>query len=257
MAVVLRCHTADRLFTIIKKFKIQHARTLIHIKNDLFSNRQVYKLIRSGGMCSLDKEKIRWCSKDSKEEETSKNLMEFPPVVWPGLFMSIKNWILTKLIIQPYFEPEFDQPSFLKGAKQALVHVSNLLAKGDIDALKGLITSEALSEIQRSYTIMNLKQRQDLQIKLEEIFFSFIYQIGIIMEDDSKKRYVEITVVCHCIHGIEDYQDDVTLSGIKSNLTQNIEKVTVCNYRFIREFTKGVEDSWIINKLNHFKLKQL
>jgi hypothetical protein len=23
-------------------------------------------------------------------------------------------------------------------------------------------------------------------------------------------------------------------------------------YRFIREFTKGVEDSWTINKLNHF-----
>ena len=28
-------------------------------------------------------------------------------------------------------------------------------------------------------------------------------------------------------------------------------------FRFIREFTKGVEDTWTINKLNHFSPKEL
>ena len=28
----------------------------------------------------------------------------------------------------------------------------------------------------------------------------------------------------------------------------------ILNYRFIKDFTKGVEDSWNINALNHFML---
>lgn len=30
-------------------------------------------------------------------------------------------------------------------------------------------------------------------------------------------------------------------------------RISICNYRFIREFTKGVEGDWTINLLNHFK----
>lgn len=26
----------------------------------------------------------------------------------------------------------------------------------------------------------------------------------------------------------------------------------ICNYRFIREFTKNIESSWTINMINHF-----
>lgn len=31
------------------------------------------------------------------------------------------------------------------------------------------------------------------------------------------------------------------------------DKLFICNYRFIREFTKGVQDDWTINAINHFK----
>lgn len=31
------------------------------------------------------------------------------------------------------------------------------------------------------------------------------------------------------------------------------ERISVSNYRFIREFTKGVDGDWTINLLNHFK----
>lgn len=31
------------------------------------------------------------------------------------------------------------------------------------------------------------------------------------------------------------------------------QRISICNYRFIREFTKGVESDWTINLLNHFR----
>lgn len=31
------------------------------------------------------------------------------------------------------------------------------------------------------------------------------------------------------------------------------DKIFILNYRFIREFTKGVEDSWWVNIVNHFQ----
>lgn len=34
---------------------------------------------------------------------------------------------------------------------------------------------------------------------------------------------------------------------------ENQEKMYVLNYRFIREFTKGVSPDWTINMLNHYK----
>jgi len=34
---------------------------------------------------------------------------------------------------------------------------------------------------------------------------------------------------------------------------RNQDKMFILNYRFIREFTKGVNPDWTINMLNHYK----
>lgn len=31
------------------------------------------------------------------------------------------------------------------------------------------------------------------------------------------------------------------------------DKISICNYRFIKEFTQGSESDWTINVINHFK----
>lgn len=36
-------------------------------------------------------------------------------------------------------------------------------------------------------------------------------------------------------------------------LPEYTEKISICNYRFLREFTKGVESQWVVNVVNHFK----
>lgn len=179
--------------------------------------------------------------------------MDFPRTVWPSLILSIKNWIQATLIIRPYLDHNFSQPEFMNGAKQALALVSAMLASGDFKSLEGLVTNDAIAEIQRNYSLLNVKQRQILAVKLSDIYFCFLHQIGIIMDDNSQQRFVEATVVYHYIPGLGEAREKQT--PLADSMSEVRDLVYVANYRFIREYTKGVESDWTVNKLNHFKLQ--
>ncbi|XP_076356606.1 uncharacterized protein LOC143249896 [Tachypleus tridentatus] len=191
---------------------------------------------------------------DDKDDKTANSLMDFPHVIWPSLFLSVKNWIQTKFIIQPYLDKQFNHKDFVVGAKQALSAVSTLLAVGDFGGLDGLVTQNAVAEIKKKYFTMNVQQRQELEVKLNDIYFCFPYQIGIMLEDGSQQRFVEVTVVYHCLRDFDEIKkEDPSLQTIN----QYKDRIFVCNYRFIREYTKGIESEWIINRLNHFKPSNL
>lgn len=64
------------------------------------------------------------------------------------------------------------------------MHVSHDLSKGNFEALDELITKPTLEEIQRNFSLLSLKQRLDLAVVAEDIFFSFPYQIGIIFTNE-------------------------------------------------------------------------
>jgi len=60
-------------------------------------------------------------------------------------------------------------------------------------------------------------------------------------------------VVHHVLRGRKELEakGDIPLNvGI---LPEYQEKMSVLNYRFIRNYTKGVCDQWTINVVNHFK----
>lgn len=63
----------------------------------------------------------RWYSGE-KESPQSKMppLMNFPEIMWPSVFKSIRNFILSTFIIKPYFDQDFNLPDFVKGSKRAL-----------------------------------------------------------------------------------------------------------------------------------------
>ncbi|XP_054706413.1 m-AAA protease-interacting protein 1, mitochondrial-like [Uloborus diversus] len=176
-------------------------------------------------------------------------LMVFEPIMRPEVLLSIKNWIMAKFIIQPYLDQDFTLKDFTNGSKQALAVVSSLLSEGDFQSLKGLVAEEALTEIKSNYSVLNVKERQDLLVKIADILFAFPYQIGIIFDDDNQKRFAEITVVYHCLSGFEELRREGKVITEEAK-----EDLKICNYRFIREYTKGVESDWIINKLGHFKI---
>jgi len=120
--------------------------------------------------------------------------------------------------------------------------------------LKGLVTREAISEIEKNYQKLETKQKQFIAINPKDLFIRFVYEIGIIFDEETNKRFVEITTVIQGCHGLgaarmgDDYVEEMKKSQ---------DQLYACNYRFLREYTKGVDSDWTINKLNHFKPAEL
>lgn len=189
-------------------------------------------------------------------------LMDFPEIIWPSLMKSIKNWFMVHLIIRPYFDQEFNLPEFVQGAKQALTVVSSALSGGDPKNLDGLVDRKALNEIRGSIEKMSVAQRYELTVSKEDIYFSFPYEVGVMFDDpddiDQQKRFVEITMVFHVLKGLKgmvERGEQIPLNiGV---MPEYRDKISICNYRFIKEFTKGVESDWTVNIVNHFKPSDL
>ncbi|XP_076038830.1 m-AAA protease-interacting protein 1, mitochondrial [Oratosquilla oratoria] len=215
-----------------------------HINDHLTEQIRCYRARRGGG------------DRSPVPGNTTPDLMDFPWVIYPSILYTLRNWFFVTFIISPYLDREFTTQSFMKGAKQAFVRVSQLLSAGNFEDLNGLVTDDSLKEIKRNYSLMTLKQRLELSSAPEDVFFSFPYQIGIIFEegDDLPQRiFVEITMCFHIFRGFEDYLSRHEGSiGIQQAYNSQ-DRISVANYRFIREFTSGVEDQWTINVINHFK----
>ncbi|XP_023937293.1 m-AAA protease-interacting protein 1, mitochondrial [Bicyclus anynana] len=180
-------------------------------------------------------------------------LMEFPPIIWPSVLKFIKNWMFANFIIRPYFDNEFSLNEFIEASKYAVQVVSECLEKSDFKALEGLVEKDAISTLKTAVSKLSVSQRQMLSISKDDIFYAFPYQVGV-MFDESDKRWVEITMCYHVLRGLKQMQETGDLPPISLGVQPEYQdKIFILNYRFIREFTKGVEDSWWVNIANHFQ----
>ncbi|XP_045454962.1 uncharacterized protein LOC123664465 [Melitaea cinxia] len=190
---------------------------------------------------------------DRSEARRLPQLMEFPPIVWPSFIKFIKNWMYANFIIRPYFESEFNLHDFIEASKHAVQVVSESLQSSNFKALEGLVEKEAIATLKEAVSKLSVGQRQMLAINKEDIFYAFPYQVGVIF-DDADKRWVEITMCYHVLKGMKQMQETGDLPPISLGVQPEYqEKIFILNYRFIREFTKGVEDSWWVNIVNHFQ----
>ena len=184
-------------------------------------------------------------------------LMGFPNIVSPSLSHTMRNWFLSRALITPYFDAEFSQKEFDKGAHQAAVIVANCIAEGDLDSLRSLVTSEAIKEIGINLSAYSPEERRLLAVSEDDIYFSFAHQIGIMMDDhptieNASTKHVEIMWVGHSFPNYVDVVAEHKNPLEVKKLMDAKGGPMVLNYRFIKEFTTHVEDTWRINALNHF-----
>jgi len=187
-------------------------------------------------------------------------LMQFPHTTNPKLINYIRNIFLSRTLIRPYFDKEFSLKEFNKGAKYAALHISQCLSSGDIEGLEDTCTPKCLDVVTKNLSLFSRKQRAELDFKENDIFLSYTYQIGIMMDDDPNEdghygRQVECTWVGHACKNYLDLIDQTNANPIQ--LKEHIDSLggpTVLNFRFIRDYSKNVEDSWTVNALNYFKL---
>lgn len=204
--------------------------------------------------------KKRWYSENNSGPPSNKLpslLPDFPVIVWPSFLKTLKNFVLFNFIIKPYLDNEFSLPDFVGASKKAVEVVSRKLAEGDVKSLDGLVTNDIISSLQKALSLMSLSQREQIAINVEDIYFSFPYQVGIIFNDEEgkdQKRFVEITMVYHTLKGLSNMRSRGEEPPLNMGMLPEYQKlISICNYRFIREFTKGVDDQWTVNLLNHFK----
>lgn len=184
------------------------------------------------------------------DEVNNIKLMDFNEIVWPNVFKSIKNMFMA-FLIRGYYDNQFDPKGFLKGAEQAVATVSSSISSGDFNSLNGLVTEEALEEIKKNYYRLSHDQRKFIAIDTKDLFLKLIYEIGMIFDDESKRKFVEITALMQGFHGLGNLRNQ-SVEELSKAMESSPDQIYICNYRFIKEYTKGVEGSWVINKLNHF-----
>jgi len=189
-------------------------------------------------------------------KERQLQLMDIPTIIKPQHPMTVLRNFAFSLLIKGYYDNEYSPITFLDAATQAVIGVSKIISKGDFNSLDGLLTKQAISEIRQNYNKLNDTQRQMIALKPEDIFYKIIYEIRMIFNDETNQRFVEIMVI---LHGVQDYHKWKTPSeGMFDSTEQKQQHAEdfssrsyICNYRFRREFTKGVDDQWTINQANH------
>lgn len=84
-----------------------------------------------------------------------------------------------------------------------------------------------------------------------------VFKVGIIFNEEEgkeQKRFVEITMVYHSLKGLASMRSQGEEPPLNMGMLPEYQQnIFICNYRFIREFTKGVDGDWTVNLLNHFK----
>ncbi|XP_023016726.1 m-AAA protease-interacting protein 1, mitochondrial [Leptinotarsa decemlineata] len=180
---------------------------------------------------------------------------ETPIFVWPSLFKTIRNFILATFIIKPYFDKDFNLKDFVDASKKAVEVVSRKLSEGDLKSLEGLVTSDLIPTLQKTISLMSLAQREEIAVNVDDIYFSFPYEVGIMFSDEeNSKRFVEITMVYHSLKGLASMRSRGEEPPLNMGLFPEYQRrICISNYRFTREFTKGVDGDWTVNLLNHVK----
>uniref|UniRef100_T1JDY9 Tim44-like domain-containing protein n=1 Tax=Strigamia maritima TaxID=126957 RepID=T1JDY9_STRMM len=196
-----------------------------------------------------------------KNPEKYIRLMDFHEIFWPAIFKHVENKLLLDSIMNLRFESDFNSKQFLYDAQDAVVKVSHHLSKGELKMLQGIVTKEAMSEIEINLKRMTQRQKENIKMKSENIYLAFIYtfNVKITGPTNDEKRFVEIICCFHSLSNFEELKnerrryDPYGPPFTFTTILENAELVTICNYSFIRDYSEGVKSYWMINKLNHFK----
>ncbi|CAF2396817.1 unnamed protein product [Rotaria sp. Silwood2] len=179
-------------------------------------------------------------------------LMDLPRIVYPNLFYTIRNFF-SRIIINGYFDSTFAIKPFSDGARQALTIVSRLIGNNQFDDLSGLVTQ------QKNYENLTSEQKQKIPVDESEIVFSYPYLIGMIMDEQTNSRLVEITIIFHILKDRNAYHEEMihakgdSITNWTAAMKKMRDNIVVCNYKFLRDMSKNAkDDSWIISGLNHW-----
>ncbi|XP_040580923.1 m-AAA protease-interacting protein 1, mitochondrial [Lepeophtheirus salmonis] len=183
----------------------------------------------------------------------------FPRIFAPNPLHWLRNVFQARFLIQPFFDPRYSNSEFIKGAEMAISTVSGFLADNDFKSLEsGLVTLDTLQGLKKD--LPRLSEPQKSMLRVSEVGYSFVYRIGIIMPGtEGTERHVETTIVSFYHPSLGVLPSGASFSDFRDTIDSE-GGLLVANYRFTRNFSKGLDlekSNWIINGVNHFHLSSL
>lgn len=145
------------------------------------------------------------------------------------------GWIAKNLklfLLKTIADEEFDENEFLKGAKQALCVVSQLLNKEQYSQLQGIVSNELID------TLMSMKDDKTVkeEVSMKDILSANIQKVKLRMETDETVSHgkgsfeVDITVAFVCTRGNSKETFQRELGNVKI-IKLNIPKIAYLTFR--------------------------
>lgn len=149
------------------------------------------------------------------------------------------GWLSKKInlfLLKAYFDPEFDENEFLRGARQALVVTSEIIAEKRFDDLSKICPQELIDVIKKTANSQDLGPA----IKPEEILVAKVKTIELGYREDKTKQ-IEIVVIFACVP--KDLEQDSQVVGNVKIIYARSR--SIIEYRFRKLCVPG-QDSWYI-----------
>lgn len=153
------------------------------------------------------------------------------------------GWLSKKIhmvLLKAYFDPEFDEKEFIRGAKQALVVTSEIIAEKRFEDMDKICPSKLID------VIKDAMKTQDLgpAVKAVDIMMANIKQIQLGYTEEQKKQ-VEIVVTFAC-HPKDLGPVQQEIGNIKIIYVRQPRIIEYC----FRKLCVPDKDSWLVVGIN-------
>ncbi|XP_064205148.1 m-AAA protease-interacting protein 1, mitochondrial [Anguilla rostrata] len=197
-------------------------------------------------------QKSRQYSTGSDKGPTSGSNLGISVVGIPDPILWIRNKIIL-FLIQLYFD--LSSVEFEKGAKQALVYVSNLLSHGKFEELRDVVSNEVFEHAWRTYKTLTEAQRRNLAVAPDDIIFLIPEDVSLFFDSRGRKFCYIVMRFWHLSSADvpEDPESTRIFKVAEAEGEAPPRRIVTAVYEFHRELTNGAPLDWTITSIWHWK----
>ncbi|XP_061675387.1 m-AAA protease-interacting protein 1, mitochondrial isoform X2 [Syngnathoides biaculeatus] len=163
------------------------------------------------------------------------------------------TWIrckVTLLLIELWFDLDVNSNDFERGVKQALVHVSSLMAKGKYDELIGVVSAEMIRYIEERCQLLSQRHRQHLAVSTDDIIFVLPEDVSVVFDTHGRKFCTVVMRLWHLttLDGPDDPEGARIFRVSPGPDGIPRKKVATAVYDSVRRTGSGFQQSfWMVN----------
>ncbi|KAM8827154.1 m-AAA protease-interacting protein 1, mitochondrial isoform 1-T1 [Synchiropus picturatus] len=170
------------------------------------------------------------------------------------------TWIRCKVImylVLLYFELDLTSEEFERGVKQALVHVSDLISKGQYWHLRGVVSIETIEYVEGKCSSLTEAQRKLLAVNMDDIIFLLPEDVTVVFDSHGRKfcRVVMRFWLLSTHDGPDDPEGTAIFRVAPSEDGSPQKKLATAVYEFHRELTPGASPDWTVTTIWHWHWK--